>query len=139
MYTDNGLEPVEPALRPGEKLHIPLMHDESIIRANDLQRRVYVRDGKMPLWKKGQGRAIHVSNFIVEHTGQLVLSETQQQENLALPGSQQLQCMDAHQIIYPGKNHDGFWTNEKLVEQVSHHDNHHIVILTVSIRWSSQF
>ncbi|KAI6045898.1 hypothetical protein EDC04DRAFT_2558912, partial [Pisolithus marmoratus] len=25
---------------------------------------------------------------------------------------------DACEIIYPGKNNDGFWTNEKLVEQV---------------------
>ena len=69
MYTDNGLEPIEPALRLGKKLHIPLMHDESIIHANNLQHQVYVHDGKMPLRKKGQGRAIHVSDFIVEHTG----------------------------------------------------------------------
>ena len=100
---DDGLEPVEPALRPGEKLHIPLMHDEWIIRANDLQCQVYIYDGKMPLWKRGQGWAIHVSDFIVEHTRWFMLSETQQQENLALPDGQQLQCTDAHQIIYPSK------------------------------------
>ena len=28
--------------------------------------------------------------------------------------------MDVCEIIYPDKNHDGFWTNEKLVEQISH-------------------
>ena len=35
-YTDEELEPVEPNLGPGEKLHIPIMHDETIFRANDL-------------------------------------------------------------------------------------------------------
>ncbi|KAF8526566.1 hypothetical protein BU17DRAFT_62059 [Hysterangium stoloniferum] len=117
-HTDDGLEPVKPNLRLGEKLHIPLMHDKMIIHANDLQHRVYVYDGKMPLQKKGQGRAIHVSDFIVEHTGQLRLSETQLQENAALSNYQQLQHTDAQEIIYPGKNHDGWWTNDKLVEQV---------------------
>jgi len=74
----------------------------------------------MPLRKKGQGRAIHVSDFIVEHTGRLTLSEDQIHENSALPVEHQLKCTDAHEIIYPGKNHNGFWTNEKLVEQVSY-------------------
>jgi len=96
------------------------MHDESIFRANDLRRRVYVRDGKMPLRKKGHGRAIHVSDFIVEQTGRLALSEAQLRQNAALPESQQLKHTDAREIIYPGKNHDGFWTNDNLIEQVRH-------------------
>lgn len=51
------------------------MHDESIFRANDLRQCVYIHDGKMPLQKKGHGRAIHVSDFIVKQTGRLALSE----------------------------------------------------------------
>ena len=74
----------------------------------------------MPLRKKGQGCAIHVSDFVVEETGRLTLSEHQLEENASLLDEQQLQCTDAREIIYPGKNSDGFWTNDKLVEQVSH-------------------
>jgi len=36
-----------------------------------------------------------------------------------MPVQDWLKCTDARRIIYPGKNHDGFWTNDKLVEQVS--------------------
>lgn len=46
---DNGLEAVEPQLEPGKKLHITVMHDETIIRANELHRRVYLCNGRMPL------------------------------------------------------------------------------------------
>ena len=118
-YRDEDPEPIEPNLSPGERLHVPIMHDESIIHANDLQRRVYVHDGKMPLRKKGQGRAIHVSDFIVEHTGRLTLSPAQVEENAKCPATERLEVTDAREIIYPGKNHDGFWTNKNLVAQVS--------------------
>jgi len=73
----------------------------------------------MPLQKKGQGRAIHVSDFIVEQTARLALSGDQICENSNMPVQDRLKCTDARRIIYPGKNHDGFWTNDKLVEQVS--------------------
>ncbi|KIK97262.1 hypothetical protein PAXRUDRAFT_24716 [Paxillus rubicundulus Ve08.2h10] len=119
VKNDERLKPIEPQLGPGEKLHIPIMHDESIIHANDLQWQVYIQDRKMPLWKKGQGQAIHVSDIIVEQTGQLTLSEHQLQESATLPENHWLIFMDACKIINPGKNHDGFWTNEKFVEQVS--------------------
>ena len=69
--------------------------------------------------KKGQGRAIHVLDFIVEHTGRLTLSPAQREENMQLPIAERLEFVDACEIIYPGKNHNGFWTNEKLVIQVS--------------------
>lgn len=109
---------MEPTLGPREKLHVPVMHDESIFRANELRRRVYVTKGKMPLRKKGQGHAIHVSDFIVEQTGRLTLSEEQLHRNDTLPDDQRLSCTDSREIIYPGKNHDGFWTNENLMKQV---------------------
>ena len=76
-FDDNTLEPIQPTLKPGEKKHIPVHHDESIFRSNELQQRVWVKDGKMPLRKKGQGKAIHVSDFITEETGRLSLSQEQ--------------------------------------------------------------
>lgn len=69
----------------------------------------------MPLRKKGQGCAIHVSDFIVKQTGTLTLSEEQLHQNAALPDGQQLSCTDSRKIIYPGKNHNGFWTNENIL------------------------
>lgn len=96
-----------------------IYQDESIKRANELRRRVWIKDGKMPLRKKGQGRAIHVSDFIVEEFGRLALSESQLAENNAMPPDKRLAVTDARQIIYPGKNYDGWWNGEKLIEQVS--------------------
>lgn len=118
-YTDDTLEPVEPKLAPGERRRRPLFHDETIVSTNDLRRRVWVRDGKMPLRKKGQGRAIHISDFIAEETGRLRLSEDQLTANSALPPCERLKCVDAREIMYPGKNHEGWWNMEKLVAQVS--------------------
>ena len=68
-YRDDDLEPIEPNLGAGELLHVPIFHDESIFRANDLPHQVWIQDGRMPLRKKGQGCAIHVSDFIVEQSG----------------------------------------------------------------------
>jgi len=79
-FDDETLEPIQPALKPSEKKHVPIHHDESIFRSNELQQRVWVTDGKMPLRKKGQGKAIHVSDFITEETGRLSLSQEQVRE-----------------------------------------------------------
>ena len=72
----------------------------------------------MPLRKKGNGRSLHVSDFIVEEFGRLHLSEEQIQEQRTLPLSQQLKAFDARVIIYPGKNFDGWWNAERLLAQV---------------------
>lgn len=102
-----------------EKIHIPIFQDESIFRSNDLRRRVWVADGRLPLRKKGQGRAVHVSDFILEIGGQLRLSEEQIVEQEKLPEDQQL-IAEAREIIYPGKNSDGWWNAERLCNQVSY-------------------
>ncbi|KAF9225674.1 hypothetical protein BS17DRAFT_765486 [Gyrodon lividus] len=103
-YRNNDLEPIEPVLGPGERLHIPVMHDECIIWANELH--------------CCQGYAIHVSGFIVEQSGWLALSENEQLENEAIPADQHLESINGQEIIYPGKDHNGFWTGEHLIEQV---------------------
>ena len=122
-YDDVTLEPIDPILGPGEKLHIPVDHDESIMRPNELRRRVYIKggkNGKMPLRKKGLGKAIHVSGWIVEETGTLSLSDEQRDADLKLPPEERLPTHNAREIIYPGKNADGWWNCERLIEQVSY-------------------
>lgn len=76
-FNDETLEPIQPILKPGEKKHIPVHHDESIFRSNELRQRIWVKDGKMPLGRKGQGKAIYVSDFITEETGRLSLLQEQ--------------------------------------------------------------
>ncbi|KIJ25471.1 hypothetical protein M422DRAFT_273562, partial [Sphaerobolus stellatus SS14] len=117
-YCDEDLEPIEPTLGCGEKLHVPIFHDESTCHANQQRRRVWVREGKMPLRKKGDRHAIHISDFIVEQTGRLVLNEKQRKFNDNLPVNERLPTTDAREIIYPGKNYDGWWNMESLIAQI---------------------
>ncbi|KAH9980794.1 hypothetical protein BJV74DRAFT_708390, partial [Russula compacta] len=91
-------------LGPGERLHIPIFHDKLIFQVNDLPHKAWIHDGRMPLQKKGQGHAIHMSDFI----------------NSQCPECEQLQTTDAHEIMNLGKNYDGYWTNDQLVKQMKH-------------------
>jgi hypothetical protein len=68
----------------------------------------------MPLRKKGQGKASHVSSFVVELTGRLKLAPQQIEEQNNLPAEQRV-VEDA----YPGKNADGWWNAKRLIAQVN--------------------
>jgi hypothetical protein len=119
-YDDNTLEPIEPELRPGEKLHVLLPHDETVFSVNEYRHRAWLGEGEQPLRKKGNGRAIHISDWICEQYGRLALNKEQLAEHAALPPEEQLKFTDAHQIIYPGKNHDAWWDMEQLMDQIKH-------------------
>ncbi|KNF05320.1 hypothetical protein PSTG_01534 [Puccinia striiformis f. sp. tritici PST-78] len=58
------------------------------------------------------GRLIHISDFILESTGRLVLSQ-QQQQSLQLPFN------DAAKVIYPGSQGNAWWDMQQLCDQVS--------------------
>ena len=121
-YDDEKLEPIPPNLQDGQKEHILIVQDESIFHANDLKRDLWLREGEQPLRQKGNGRAIHVSDFVTERTetGRLCLSEDQLKANSLLPDEEQLKHTDARKIIYPGKNHDKWWDMEQLLNQTTH-------------------
>lgn len=117
-FDDETLELIAPTLGPGEKPHIPIHQDESIFRSNELRRRVWAKDGKTPLRKKGQGKSTHISGLILEICGRLRLTPEQIAEQEKLPEAEQVvHCAD--EIIYPGKNSDGWWNAERLIAQVS--------------------
>src|SRR5260221_14661212 len=74
------------------------------------------KDGEQPLKKKGNGCAIHVSDFVTER-GHLMLSE----EEEAINNQHMLNMRvkpDAQVIMYPGKGHDAWWDGPQLLKQV---------------------
>lgn len=103
---------IDPDLSSGESLHVFVTHDESLFHANDGRRSGWGPEDEQPLHKKGQGRAIHVSEFLCETLGRLKLSD----EQSAVVGDDF--PTEARTIIHPGKGHDGFWNVEQLVKQV---------------------
>lgn len=107
-------------LPEGAREHILVVQDESIFHVNDRSRSVYLAEGQAILRQKGNGRAIHVSDFLDERspTGRLCLSEQQLAEHDNLPETSRLTCTDAQKIIYPGKNSDAWWDMKQLLQQV---------------------
>lgn len=116
-YDDTTMELIPPVLAPGEKEHVLLPQDESIVSTNEGLRRQWLQGNQQPLKKKGNGRPIHVSDWISERTGHLALSDEQIAAQANLPESQRLRVTNAHKIIYPGKNHDGWWDLKQLMDQ----------------------
>lgn len=116
---EENKEPVYPDLPPGVKPHISIAHDESRFHVNDLKKSGWLSESQQVLRKKGRGRLLHVSDFIVEATGRLALNEEQVKANNAKPPEERLKVTDAQRIIYPGKNADPYWNLSQLMEQVS--------------------
>jgi hypothetical protein len=54
---------------------ILVTHDECIFSAYDGRRKLWMPKGEQPLRKKGQGRSIHVSDFLTDVGGRLALRE----------------------------------------------------------------
>lgn len=120
-YDENTLEPLPLELNPGDREHILIVQDESIFHANDQRRSVWLAENKaMPLRQKGNGRAVHVSDFLCEksETGRLSLTDKQQKVNADLPEDCRLKNTDARKIIYPGKGKDDWWDMKQLLLQV---------------------
>ena len=95
-FDDETLEPIPPILGPDEKEIILVTHDECIFYSYDGKRGVWVRNGELPLKKKGNGRCIMVSEFLTEIGGRLCLSQDQIVDNPDVPD-------EARTILKPGK------------------------------------
>ena len=74
-----------PTLKPGETESHVIAHDEVCFHVNDLSRTEWVARGEQPLRQKGRGRIVHVSDFIVERTGRLYLTESEREAQMKLP------------------------------------------------------
>ncbi len=110
-YDGETMEKILPNLKDNEKEHIFVTHDECIFYSNDGKRGVWAKTGELPLRKKGNGRSIMISEFLTEACGRLKL-DTQTIENYPhIP-------KEARVCLIPGKNQEGYWTMNHLLEQV---------------------
>ena len=116
-YDDKTLDPIPPTLAPGEKEHVLVPQDETTVHTNEGLCRQWLKGDQQPLKKKGNGRGIHISDWICETTGRLALSPEQIATQSELSEALKLKVMDAHKIIYPGKNHDAWWDLNQLLDQ----------------------
>ncbi|KAK0207757.1 hypothetical protein IW262DRAFT_1450785 [Armillaria fumosa] len=104
---DKVLIPVPPTLKPGEKEILAEFHDESTFHANDHVLSAWLAKGQQKLQKKSRGRLIHVSDFVNEATGRLVVRNEAGEI-----------IEDARKVIYPGSKGDPWWEVEQLLVQV---------------------
>ena len=99
---------INPELKDGDHLHILVTHDTTF-QSNDGLRSGGRPKNEQPLRKKGQGRSIHVSDFLTETIGRLKLNEDDIDDTIS---------NEARVTINPGKNFDGWWNIDQLIEQV---------------------
>jgi hypothetical protein len=117
-YDDISLDRIPPTLQAGEKEHVLIMQDETIFHTNEYRRRMWLSQDQQPIRKKGNGRAIHVSDFISETIGRIRLSNQQIADQLQLPAENRLAAFEARKIIYPGKGFDAWWDLPQLIDQL---------------------
>jgi len=117
-YDDVTLNRCPPVLCPGDKEHVLVMQDESIFHTNESQRRAWLAQDQQPIRLKGNGCAIHVSDFISETIGRLKLSDNQIADQLNRPKGHCLPAFEARKVTYPGKGFDPWWDLPQLIKQV---------------------
>ncbi|PBK86096.1 hypothetical protein ARMGADRAFT_1047942 [Armillaria gallica] len=93
-YEGPDLKPVEPQLPPGVKKIIAYFHDECCFHVLDYKKSAWLLKDQTLLQQKSCGHLIHVSDFLTEGTGRL--------------------------IIYPGAGGDAWWDTQQLIKQVKH-------------------
>ncbi|PKC53250.1 hypothetical protein RhiirA1_479693, partial [Rhizophagus irregularis] len=109
-FEGENMEQKNLVLLPNKKLHILITHNEYLFYANDDRPVVWAPIGEPPLRKKGQGKSIMVSDFLLETDGRLKLNED---EILLYPEIP----VEARKFLRPGKNEEGWWTAEHLLDQ----------------------
>ncbi|CAB4481750.1 unnamed protein product [Rhizophagus irregularis] len=110
-YEGETMEQIPPILESDDKEVILVTHDECIFYSNDGKRGVWAKSGELPLRKKGNGRLIMVSEFLLEECGRLKLNIQQHQENPFIPE-------EVRVYLQPGKDREGYWTSEHLINQI---------------------
>ncbi|KAL7413687.1 hypothetical protein BDY24DRAFT_389299, partial [Mrakia frigida] len=100
---------VEPTLVGDEKEVYPLFHDESCIHAGEYKKHNWLGEGQQILPSKGEGRLMHVSDFVCASTDSGRLVKKDSAGNV---------LEDSRVIIYPGAGGDNWWVMENLLAQL---------------------
>ena len=110
---------VPPALAHGERKLVLVTHDETTFDSNEGKKKVWIENGKQHLRPKGAGKSIMVSQFMCLCHGHMEIEVTEdllaRYPSLDAPVGFVVATL---RIIKPGKNSDGWWTNQDLVEQL---------------------
>jgi len=117
-YDKDGLEVGTLKLKEGQRQLVHLTHDESTFYAND-QRKVTwrARDEKATPLPKGQGQSIMVSDFLSPDFGQLKDLQGYGQSLVHSVAKLTLQNSESRVLFKAGASHEGYFTNDHLVEQ----------------------
>ncbi|GBC21156.2 hypothetical protein RIR_jg24235.t1 [Rhizophagus irregularis DAOM 181602=DAOM 197198] len=110
-YEGENMDRILPDLAEGEKEHILVTHDECIFYSNDGLRGVWAKNGELPLRKKGNGKSIMISEFLTEVDGRLKLKPENIEQYPNVP-------VEAREYLEPGKDREGYWTAENVIEQI---------------------
>jgi hypothetical protein len=111
IYTGDNMEvTIWPEQTDGSRSLILVVHDESCFQSNDGGKTGWFDENHRQIRPKGSGKSIMVSAFLCECHGLLRLSDEQSSHHSEA-------CGDSTQIIRPGTNSEGYWTNSDLVRQ----------------------
>lgn len=110
VYVGDNLEqstPVDPEKLGDKRETFFVYHDESTVHAKERPRLSWLLPGTTELRSKDQGRLIHISDFICETTGRLIVTPDQI-HGLQSNGHQTVipTIKDAAVVIYPGTKGD---------------------------------
>lgn len=94
----------------GSRPLILVVHDESCFQSNDGGKTGWFDENHRQIRPKGSGKSLMVSAFLCECHGLFRLSDEQTSHHREV-------CVDSTQIIRPGTNSEGYWTNSDLVRQ----------------------
>lgn len=108
-YENNMVTP--PQLPPRQKEMVLVVHDECIFHANDSKTMVWVADKENIIRPKGEGQSIMISQFLCPCHGVMAVTADEAK-------SQGWDFLQAGELIHPGKNVDGYWTNDLLINQI---------------------
>jgi hypothetical protein len=119
-YDGENMEIVTPpVLAVGERKLVLVTHDETAFDSIDGKRKVWIESEKQRLLPKGSGKCIMVSQFMCLCHGHMEVEVTEdilnRHPDLKVPVGSVAATL---RIIKPGKNSDGYWTNQDLVDQL---------------------
>ena len=94
-------------------------HDETTLDSNDGKRKVWIEDGRQHLRPKGAGKSIMVSQFLCLCHGHMQVEVTEEiLKRCPTLNADVGSVVATLRTIKTGKNADGWWSNQDLVDQL---------------------